>query len=226
MKALISGALGAALLAVPASAAQIFPITYTMVNGQGQASCNCYNYWDKKYNGPDAQATTDGALLTGGVGDLTDGLVASNTWDQVEDYSGEGPYVGWFYNFTPNPTVTFNFSNVSSIDTIRIHLDNSIYGGVEGPAGILIDGVSQRYTNPTPGTAGFVTFSGLNLAGDTHTVQFQQTPGRWVFVSEVQFDGALSAVPEPATWAMFVLGFGMVGSAVRQRRARLRLTIG
>jgi len=29
--------------------------------------------------------------------------------------------------------------------------------------------------------------------------------------------GNLNAVPEPATWAMFVIGFGLVGSAVRRR---------
>ncbi|QMW23622.1 Npun_F0296 family exosortase-dependent surface protein [Sandaracinobacteroides saxicola] len=29
---------------------------------------------------------------------------------------------------------------------------------------------------------------------------------------------ATAVVPEPATWAMFILGFGLVGSAVRRRR--------
>ncbi|EQA98614.1 hypothetical protein L288_20395 [Sphingobium quisquiliarum P25] len=28
----------------------------------------------------------------------------------------------------------------------------------------------------------------------------------------------LPAVPEPATWAMMLLGFGMIGFAARQRR--------
>eukprot|EP01041_Mallomonas_annulata_P030223 gene30223-52331_t len=29
------------------------------------------------------------------------------------------------------------------------------------------------------------------------------------------------AVPEPATWAMMILGFGLVGSQVRRRRLKL-----
>ena len=33
---------------------------------------------------------------------------------------------------------------------------------------------------------------------------------------------ALQAVPEPATWAMMVLGFGAMGAALRRRRARVR----
>ncbi len=33
---------------------------------------------------------------------------------------------------------------------------------------------------------------------------------------------ALGAVPEPATWAMMILGFGLVGAAMRSRRLRNR----
>ena len=32
------------------------------------------------------------------------------------------------------------------------------------------------------------------------------------------------AVPEPATWAMMILGFGMVGGALRRRRQSVRVT--
>ena len=35
----------------------------------------------------------------------------------------------------------------------------------------------------------------------------------------VNFDIASSAVPEPATWAMTILGFGLIGAAARRRRA-------
>ena len=31
------------------------------------------------------------------------------------------------------------------------------------------------------------------------------------------------AVPEPATWAMFILGFGVIGSQLRRRRPRVAL---
>ncbi|RYG87482.1 MAG: PEP-CTERM sorting domain-containing protein, partial [Alphaproteobacteria bacterium] len=42
----------------------------------------------------------------------------------------------------------------------------------------------------------------------------------------LNFDGAIiaGAVPEPATWALLLLGFGMLGCGMRTRRARDSLT--
>ncbi len=36
--------------------------------------------------------------------------------------------------------------------------------------------------------------------------------------------GMISAVPEPATWAMMIIGFGAIGAAMR-RRAATRTTV-
>ena len=47
-----------------------------------------------------------------------------------------------------------------------------------------------------------------------HSVPGNPTP--WTGLSEVRFTGA---VPEAATWAMMIMGFGMVGGAMRRRRA-------
>ena len=58
------------------------------------------------------------------------------------------------------------------------------------------------------------------LTGDARYVRFDlnsnfsDTP--WTGLSEVRFNGA---VPEAATWAMMIMGFGLVGSAMRRRRA-------
>lgn len=46
---------------------------------------------------------------------------------------------------------------------------------------------------------------------DNHTV------GRWSRMSGTIIGGNM-AVPEPATWAMLVIGFGMVGASIRRRR--------
>lgn len=209
--------LAAAAIAAPATAAtQIFATSYDMPNGDGQASGGSSNYWDKAYSGS-GSTTTDGAALSGGLGDLTDGVVAATSWNNVENPAGTGPYVGWYR--TVNPLITFHFAGLPTIDTIAIHLDNTSIGGVYGPAAILVDGVSKSFTLPTLGTIGTVTLSGLGLTGASHTVQFQQQSGTWTFVSEVSFYGESNAVPEPAAWALMITGFGAAGAMLRRRRA-------
>jgi hypothetical protein len=42
-------------------------------------------------------------------------------------------------------------------------------------------------------------------------------------VSDYDFDGVtVQSVPEPATWAMMVVGFGLIGSGLRRRRTTVR----
>ena len=62
--------------------------------------------------------------------------------------------------------------------------------------------------------------AGLNLAAGTFTLTLQGTPG----TQGGSFGGSLafaptSAVPEPATWAFMLIGFGAVGYSMRKRPA-------
>ena len=215
-------AVAATMVAMPAMAVQVFSTGYDTPNGGGQASGGSYNYWDLAYSGS-GSTNIDGAALSGGSGDLTDGVVANNSWYATEVSAGTGPYVGWYepgLGGQRSPTVTFHFAGGTTITDINIHLDNVIYGGVESPIQILIDGINTPFVGPTPGTNGFVNFTGLSLSGASHTVQFVQAQGRWVFVSEVTFDGRTGGgVPEPASWALMIAGFCLVGGALRSRRA-------
>ena len=208
-------ALAAGAIAAPAVAAQIAATSYDTPNGDGQASGGSFNYWDLAYSGAGA-TSTDGAALTGGQGDLTDGVIASSFWFNVENAAGTGPYVGWYQPVTSNPAVTFHFAGSPTITDIKVYLDNSGSGGVFSPASILIDGVNTPFTAPAGGTIGVIDFSGLSLTGGSHTLEFDQRPGTWTFVSEVSFFGA--AVPEPGAWALMLVGFGGLGVALRSMR--------
>lgn len=74
--------------------------------------------------------------------------------------------------------------------------------------------------NPDIGSVGPVT-----LAAGTYTVRIRSFSG-----PNGQYSGTLSlgAVPEPATWAFMILGFGLVGGSLRHRKVaakgRLALT--
>lgn len=59
--------------------------------------------------------------------------------------------------------------------------------------------------------------SGIIPSFTTDTLRFRATGGDLYYsLSELQ---AFVAVPEPATWAMMIAGFGLVGLAVRRRRS-------
>ena len=211
---------GSLALAGPVAAAPLTVTSYSMPNGDGQASGGSYNYWDVAYTGA-GSTTTDGAALSGGVGDLTDGVVATDFWYNTENGAGTGPYVGWYRPATPDPTITFNFAGPVTINGIRVHIDNSNVGGVIAPSKIFIDGADTAFAAPANGTIGFVDFTGLNLTGSSHTLQFQQNGGSWTFVSEITFDGNAAGVPEPTAWSLMIAGFGLAGTALRRRRTAL-----
>ena len=56
------------------------------------------------------------------------------------------------------------------------------------------------------------------VAGTSYTIQFQGLstgPDNTAFIDAV---GLHTAVPEPATWAMMIVGFGGIGAMIRNRR--------
>jgi PEP-CTERM motif len=148
--------------------------------------------------------------LSGGVGKLTAGVSPALSWYQ---YGEDTPWVGWYIGY-PNetdPIVTFNFAGVEHINSVTVWVDNALgYGGVSLPSSVAIDGtdfpIAPDNSNPAP--RGY-TFSSLDITGSSVNVQFFQS-NAWVMVVEVSFS---SGVPEPATWAMMLIGFAGLGVA-------------
>jgi len=97
---------------------------------------------------------------------------------------------------------------------------------------VLLNGqVLQTYASPTDYSA-FQTLhpfsapagSGLFLEG-LNTLSFTTTDfGRPSAVLVTNLQGFTSAVPEPASWAMMIGGFGMVAGSMRAKRARARVS--
>ncbi len=115
---------------------------------------------------------------------------------------------------------------------------------VFSPAGLVTPTLAGFYT-PVYGEAvdriGAMAFSGSHqgpLTFDLSAFSGQLVNLRFQFASDYAAGGAgiqldnlkvtgtlASAVPEPATWAMMITGFGLAGAALRRRRAGLGATL-
>ena len=58
----------------------------------------------------------------------------------------------------------------------------------------------------------------LRFLGTFSSISFTDSSENWHGLT-VGIDNVANAVPEPATWALMIGGFGLVGSALRRRRA-------
>lgn len=94
--------------------------------------------------------------------------------------------------------------------------DNTLYAfDIEYTASnlrVFVDGVLQLDINGsfTDGRFGFYNYSQASVEYAGITTQVLPPP--------------TGAVPEPATWAMMILGFGFVGGAIRSAKRRQKLS--
>jgi hypothetical protein len=213
-----------ALRVTLAHANMLSPLSYDMLNGNGQASGGAFNYWDKFYTGT-GNTMQDNAPLSGGLGDLTDGFTTNENWFNVENSGGTGPYVGWLFL---NPTITFHFAGATAYTQINVHVDDSVDTGVYAPASITVSDGNATSTFPVTdlggGAAPFwvnLNVSGLGLSGNTVFITLNRNQN-WVFADEVQFQGTstpttvTTTMPEPSSVTLFVLG--MLAIIVVDRR--------
>jgi hypothetical protein len=106
----------------------------------------------------------------------------------------------------------FDWGSIDSFNTLRI---NST-----GADPIIVPG--GNFTNAadgnqvSPGTNGLFTI--WSTAGETFTSINLSSTG-----NSFEIDNLAVGVPEPATWAMMILGFGGVGVTMRKRRSVLAL---
>ena len=206
-------AMGAALVAAPASAAVITPVTATasntfthggsykaenLINGSGLVGDLHDDHYGNMWM---TDLSTDQATLTFDLG----GLYKLSSIDV------------WNYNFGEEVFAS-TLDRAAKAFTLAISTDGVTY--TEILAGEFARGTGELLGAETFGLSGAARFVQLNLSGN-----HQQLPEYYGYsplgLSEVRFAG--SAVPEPATWAMMIAGFGLAGSAIRARRGAAAL---
>jgi hypothetical protein len=140
-------------------------------------------------------------------------------------FGNNGPLAGEFtnvftFNVTSRGVVASDFSNAATGNGASSDIDFT-------SATLTGNGTTTSYTKllgePNSLTE-LWSFTPFQIAAGTYTL----TVSGVSFGNKATFAGNfnVAAVPEPATWAMMIGGFGMVGGAMRRRRVSTKVSFG
>ena len=198
-------ALAAATVSLPATAATVLPSLAT--------ASSAYPGFEASYaidTGVNA-ANTDWASNGGGAGSFLEltlpgvsTLSAVDVTDRVTSGGGNGAFYGGLYDFTTSFTIqAFTNASFTTASSSLYSFTKLAPSSTTSPSDFLFVGslpdISAQYIKYT-----VVAANGVN-------------PG----VSNIEF----TSVPEPATWALMLAGFGLIGFGMRQRQTRIRFAV-
>lgn len=191
-------------LALAASAAQAAPVIYTLSGA-----------WKGTFNNV---AFTDTAFTFNAVGDTSqiDTQQAGAEFLQLQSASVTLDGFGTFSLLNPTRMTHSLFSGQFSFDQYTPALRNVVL--FTGSPALSLG------TSIAPYTAAFAEIIGDATPTSGGMLQFELSVGEpdITFSSQVYPDRDVPGpgVPEPATWAMMLMGFGGLGAAMRSRRKR------
>ena len=202
----------AGLLVAGASSASA---AVTVLNFTGVATTNNTANVNGFYNG--------GTSSDGNSGPNFGAAFSSNAL-AINNYNGSGEPNPGILVFLSGGAVTldyaagfttgFSFVYSSSVATVI-----NVYDAAQGTGNVLAsltlaaqfsDGCGGGYCNWTP--------IGVTFAGIAKSIDFGGGADATGY-DNITFGSAAPGVPEPASWAMLIAGFGLVGAAARRRRS-------
>ena len=107
--------------------------------------------------------------------------------------------IGFFMNYCPN--CGGNPATIEALDA----------------AGNVFASFNLQALAPISTPGGFNDFAFRGISSDAQDIYGLRFGGNYILITGTA-DGVPNAVPEPATWALLILGFGAVGAALRRRQ--------
>ena len=211
--------LSAAIVLMAASASPAYAVTFVTTPGSAAT-----------FAAPSGGATVDfngalpmGVSLTGAGFSLVSGS-SGNMYAQPA-FSDGSRYLAVLGGGTATLASTVGYSGVSlflgSLDSFNTIDVLSVGGALLGSfTGSLLALTGAHGSQTLPASNARVTFA--NVAGEAAIGGLRLSSGQNALEADnVAFT---NAVPEPATWAMMLIGFGAVGYSMRRRRDVRRVT--
>jgi PEP-CTERM motif len=242
MKAFLTAAALAAGVASPAFAAEL------LTNGNFETGT--FAGWSSNVqsgsNGNRFISTPGANAPASGFATSANG--AGGNFYAVTDQNGGGAYsltqLFTIASGTTSATLTFQMFNQNQAGTSIINpagLDYLAGGNQHARVDILTAGASAFTNNPGDivanlylgddgsGQQPYINYS-FNLlslagitAGNSYQIRFGQVDNQFFFQQGVDnVSITTAAVPEPASWALMIAGFGLVGGAMRRRTTVVR----
>lgn len=123
-------------------------------------------------------------------------------------------------NYAAGFDTGFSFFYTSAVAaTVRVFSGENLTGDLLGTVNLMAQHDDGCVGDPN-GTFCNWTNVGVAFGGTARSVDFAGAAGFTGF-DDITFGSATAGVPEPATWAMMLLGFGFAGGAMRYRRRSL-----
>jgi hypothetical protein len=143
------------------------------------------------------------------------GLAPSSAQGALFFLSGGSTTLNYAAGFTTG--FSFNYVSYSYSGAVQV------FDGLDGTGSLLGTINLSPNAGSCPGySAGFCPFSagGVTFSGTAKSIVFGGVANQIVF-DDITFGSGTPGpgVPEPATWAMLLAGFGLVGMAARRRKA-------
>lgn len=145
-------------------------------------------------------------VRSGSQSNIAAAPATSATTDDTTNYLAAFPTTSELSGFGLRNGVSLYWGSIDGYNSLSLYNGATLVGTITG---------AMASVNPNGDQDSAITNRRVTIAADGAFDRIRFDTGQNAF--EVDNIGFSAAVPEPATWAMMIMGFGLTGAAMRRR---------